>query len=693
MFPYWLKKLFPKKSRPAARRRQARAQLGLEQLEAREVPTVFAGISGGTLLVHSDRFDGVGIDHVVNSGGAFTEVSSVSGTFLFRDSAITNGIHLQGGFHDISILATVKPLTSDSNDSSFVFLGNGNMQGITAPVSLGANQNVTLDDRNDPTGQNVTMNASPGGIFSAGTITVAGLARFATISFNTDSLGFTEYFVRGGTGHNTFNILNTIGLVADLNTGLGSDTVNVLGTSATRLSIEGFNGFDTINIGNNGSLQGIQSLVLVNTAGGGGKFANLFVDGSNETSQQNVVMGVAPGGDPSVFLIGGLLPAGNVIEYSAPHTSFVNVKGGQPNLPDELPNIFTVNETIPNGSTQIDTGAAEAQVFVKGTLGQLFISNGRPSTINVGNNHSLLTIQGAIHISNPPSRSTLTVDGSADNFTRTFDLSATSTLGLIEGLGGGAPIFYVPNDLSQIHLIGGQGNETYLVRSTAGIAPVTIDGLGRTATFTVGNFNNALDDIHTTLNLNGGAGFDTLTVNDQGSTTGHFYSDNGHQITRDFGAVTINYALMNLHTLNRSPLPPHFIPDPGFPAAADLALTDSIRAGQRATLSGQLTDADPREVLSLSVDWGDGSNPVQRTPDRAPFHLSHRYETPGTYKVVVTWTDSFGRSNSRDLTLTVQPAGHGEHGDGESVAHDADAVSRLDAVFALLGSGDGHHDG
>jgi hypothetical protein len=114
MFPYWVKQRFPKKSRPAPRRRPARVHLGLEPLEVREVPTVFSGISGGTLVVHTNNFDGVAIDHVVNSGGSFTEVTSVSGTFLFRDSAITNGIHLQGGFHDVQILATVKPLTYET---------------------------------------------------------------------------------------------------------------------------------------------------------------------------------------------------------------------------------------------------------------------------------------------------------------------------------------------------------------------------------------------------------------------------------------------------------------------------------------------------------------------------------------------------------------------------------------------------
>jgi hypothetical protein len=220
-----------------------------------------------------------------------------------------------------------------------------------------------------------------------------------------------------------------------------------------------------------------------------------------------------------------------------------------------------------------------------------------------------------------------------------------------------------------------------------GAAPITIDGLGSRVSFFVGNDNDSLDEIRNPLTLNGGAGFDTLDVFDEGAATGHFYSDNHFsQITRDFGAVTINYSLMNTEQLFPSPLPPQFtfIPDPGFPAATDLALSDSIRAGHRATLTGQLTDDDPREVLSLTVDWGDGSDPVQSTPDRDPFRLTHRYEEPGTYKVVATWTDSFGRSNSQDLTLTVRPAGHGRHAELVSSAAD------LDAVFAWLSSAEGH---
>jgi hypothetical protein len=55
------------------------------------------------------------------------------------------------------------------------------------------------------------------------------------------------------------------------------------------------------------------------------------------------------------------------------------------------------------------------------------------------------------------------------------------------------------------------------------------------------------------------------------------------------------------------------------------------------------------------VNWGDGSARARSTPNRARFHLRHRYETPGTYKVRATWRDSLGQSNSRDLTLVVGP--------------------------------------
>jgi hypothetical protein len=667
----------------------------------------------GTLQISSDLagspgIDDVTINRVVNSSGPFVQVNGI----LFPEGGIKL-INIQDGFHNVIVRATSKSLVAGNEDAFFVGtldeaptrgsvppVGFGNMQNIRAGLSLNSARTVVLDDATDLTGRNVTMEVLKGGI--APDLGVVQHMAPADILFNTqgglfNSNTLDQLSLYGGHGHNTFNILDTPAAFSffqnqthtSIFTGADGDTVNVLRTTSLELDIQGQSGRDTVNIGNNGSLQGIQSQVTVKT---GSSLADnhtaLFVDGSAGTSPQNVFMGRASD-NPRLFAISGLLPGNNAIEYDDTHTNFVAVKAGQGGT-------FTVDDTTPNGPTQIDTGTGSSKVTVHNTHGQLSVTSRAHADITIGNNHSLLGIQGAIHVSNPPSFSTLTLDGSADNVNRIFDLSATQTQGLIDGLGSVAQISYNPGDISNIHIIGDQAFEGYFVRSTAGAAAITIDGLGFKDNFFVGNFNNSLDDIHNPLTLNGSIfGFDRLFVHDEGSVIGHFLFNNGSQITRAPGPVTINYALMNSVQLFPSPLPVPILPDPGFPAATDLALSDSIRAGQPATLSGRLTDANPDQVLSLRVDWGDGSPAEQRTPNRAPIRLTHRYETPGTYKVFVMWSDGLGQSNSRELTLTVLPALHGEHdghdGHPESGDHDADAGNRLDALFALLGKGDGHH--
>jgi hypothetical protein len=86
------------------------------------------------------------------------------------------------------------------------------------------------------------------------------------------------------------------------------------------------------------------------------------------------------------------------------------------------------------------------------------------------------------------------------------------------------------------------------------------------------------------------------------------------------------------------------------PQAAELAFPSTIAAGQHATLSGRLVGTG---VLSLSVDWGDGSPVAQSTPNRQPFRLKHKYAQPGTYHVRGVWTDSSGQSGFRELTIVV----------------------------------------
>jgi hypothetical protein len=175
--------------------------------------------------------------------------------------------------------------------------------------------------------------------------------------------------------------------------------------------------------------------------------------------------------------------------------------------------------------------------------------------------------------------------------------------------------------------------------------PVTINGNVNNDTFRVRSFTETLDTIQGSLTLNGEGGFDSLTVNDQGSTTPHTYSITANSVKRS-GAAPINFTGMESLTVNKGPsISP--------PLIADMAFTSKIVAGGVATLSGHLVDSDKADKLSLIVDWGDGSKPTSGKPDRAPFSVKHVYSKPGVYTVRAIWTDSTGQSNFKDLKLTV----------------------------------------
>ena len=65
-------------------------------------------------------------------------------------------------------------------------------------------------------------------------------------------------------------------------------------------------------------------------------------------------------------------------------------------------------------------------------------------------------------------------------------------------------------------------------------------------------------------------------------------------------------------------------------------------------------DADGDTRLTLTVDWGDGSEAQATEPGVDPFQVKHKYVRAGTDTVHVPWTDSTGLSNSRDLFVTVK---------------------------------------
>jgi autotransporter-associated beta strand protein len=95
--------------------------------------------------------------------------------------------------------------------------------------------------------------------------------------------------------------------------------------------------------------------------------------------------------------------------------------------------------------------------------------------------------------------------------------------------------------------------------------------------------------------------------------------------------------------------------------ARDLEVTPGVvREGKKVTLTGRLVDPDPRDELTLRVDWGDGSPIETFQPGTHPFRLKHRYgDIPdsqpngGAYVVKISWFDQEGAGAGRDLPVTI----------------------------------------
>src|SRR5262249_46284125 len=133
---------------------------------------------------------------------------------------------------------------------------------------------------------------------------------------------------------------------------------------------------------------------------------------------------------------------------------------------------------------------------------------------------------------------------------------------------------------------GGSGNDQFFVGSSTDPAASTLDSIQGPLT------------VDGTLGADGQGDFNYLELRDRGSTTPHCYNLTGTAttttLTRSPGAAPITSA----HTAPPTVNPPGgLVIDYGPqacspPMATDLALSNPVRAGQRATLSGRLVDPD-----------------------------------------------------------------------------------------------------
>jgi VCBS repeat-containing protein len=90
------------------------------------------------------------------------------------------------------------------------------------------------------------------------------------------------------------------------------------------------------------------------------------------------------------------------------------------------------------------------------------------------------------------------------------------------------------------------------------------------------------------------------------------------------------------------------------PQIQNLVITNN-NEGEFATLTGTIVDPSSQDNFTLTIDWGDGSNP--ETFDLAPgtnqFNIQHRYNDSGDYAIAATLRDDDGSSTLANINALV----------------------------------------
>jgi hypothetical protein len=480
MFPYWLKNLFPKKSRPSPARQAPRAkpwQPALEELESRLVPAVKVSILGGVLTAQADNIgvNTVTVDHVVVAGKGFAQIN---GGKLFADGSYTS-IRINGGAGGTvtSVHGNVKPLTvfgASAND--VVNLGDAahKLQGIQGTVLV-----------EDEKGFAGTLNINDQGDTSLHTVTLSTVTRPGDSSLGQlTGLSAPISWDYGDTS------------AVNLKLGPGASHVNVLGTgTATNIVITAPNA--VVNAGNGNVAANIKGTLNLQAPAGGATVT--ILDNNDSAGPTATLAAVSRVNQSSLGQLSGL--GSGVITWDSLGT----------------PQVFVV------GGSGTDT------FNIQGTVAPTVITANGPAIMNVGSGGSLAGIQSSLFLKNNSGpNNTVTINSQNDSATTDAFLEAeggdsSTGVGFFFVQGVSSDIFFDKAGTSALTL--NLASRTVVVDNT--VVPTTIFSQGEATIDVTLTGNNQRAGIQANLTLENDHGRlfkDIINIDDSKDVTGRTYS-------------------------------------------------------------------------------------------------------------------------------------------------------------------------
>jgi len=522
-----------------------------------------------------------------NDTGAVTINGGIAGNkYLVNETAAPgngagplNVTLFSNGVDTVNIEATNAPFTlQGENGADLVRIGSnaattntgGNLLGIQGLVTIADSaglSTVNIDDSGDNTPRplatlDTTITGSPAQTYDR----LTGLGNTAAILWDIKDVGGNNDIgavtISGGTGTDTYLVNQTAAVGSTIpgapNVTLdsnGADKVNIEATNAA-FTVQGLNGADTVKIGSNaattntnGTLAGIQGMVIIANSSGLAKLSTVTIDDSGDSTKRltakldTTVIGTQTydqltglGNAPILWDIndaGGNNDIGPVAINGGTggNTYLVNQTGAVGTTVPGAPSV-TLNS---NGADNVNIEAVNAAFTVQGQNGADVVNIGsNAATTNTGGN--LAGIQGLVTIANStgaPTVSTVNIDDSGDTTaagqTATLDtlLGGGQTFDHLTGLGlgnNGAIRWTISdatghNDTGAVTISGGNLVNTFTVNQTN--APGTNAGL-LSVTVNTGTAADAVNiqATNATLNVNGQGNTDTVTIGKANSVQG-----------------------------------------------------------------------------------------------------------------------------------------------------------------------------
>jgi hypothetical protein len=277
---------------------------------------------------------------------------------------------------------------------------------------------------------------------------LTGLSQ-GTINFDNGSL--RSLTINGGSGNNTYTIVNTpssqIGNVTTLNTGLGTDVVNIQRTSGPLfLNVQGGTGNDVINVAAGAAVSfvpGTQTLAAINGSGsltvdtgatvtvsGALAAGAIFVSGVltvNGAVTANDTLAVSSG---ATITVGGALAAG-AITVSGVLTVNGQITGAVATLTVGVGGVLTVNGPVTGTVTTLTvSGSVALNDGSSVTTGQLTLAGGSV-TLNgpLVNQGTFTTSGGTVTAGNTFTTQTLTATQGTTTLYGTFTAQTVQVAG------------------------------------------------------------------------------------------------------------------------------------------------------------------------------------------------------------------------------------------------------------------------